>query len=90
MSTLPRINQTEPSSATSVDTDYKHPSIQDLEFPQIVSEYLKHHTNRELADYVECIPSTIIRWANGSSRPMPGVIKCVMAYINKIRQEENW
>lgn len=40
------------------------------EFRLLVSEYLKHHSNRELADYCECIPSTITRWAEGKALPM--------------------
>ena len=55
------------------------------EFKVLVAEYLKHHTNRELADFCECIPSTVYRWASGEAVPMGGMQRVVIQHIKKIR-----
>ena len=61
-----------------------------MTFAELVTEYLKYHTTRELADVVECIPSTVNRWANGISVPMPNTKQWITNYINKLRAEEQW
>ncbi len=61
-----------------------------MNFHELVAEYLKHHTDRELADYCECIPSSVTRWAMGVAQPMPGMQKEIIDYINAIRVKENW
>lgn len=66
------------------DTDCK------TEFSILVTEYLKHHTKYELADEMECIPNTILRYAQGLAKPLPRTMRWAMDYINKLRQEENW
>lgn len=72
------------------EKEYPQPTQCELEFPSLVTEYLKHHTARELADHCECMVATITRWANNHTKPMPGVMRWVSTYINKIRQQENW
>lgn len=61
-----------------------------LTFSMLVSEYLMHHSHRELADYVECIPSTVLRWASGTATPMRGVQKMIIKHINEVRHKEGW
>jgi hypothetical protein len=60
------------------------------EFSEAVAEYLKHHTTRELADYCECIPSSVSRWATEAGTPLPSMQKAVIDYIAKIRKDEGW
>lgn len=61
-----------------------------MNFSELVSEYLKHHTNRELANEFECAPATVTRWASGVSKPLPGMQKIVTDHIEKIRKTEGW
>lgn len=72
------------------DKEYPHPTQCELGFSSLVTEYLKHHTARELADHCECMVPTVTRWANGFVKPMPGIMRWVTVYINKIRTKENW
>ncbi len=61
-----------------------------MEFQALVTEYLKHHTARELADYCEAAVMTIVRWSIGFSKPMPGMQAFVTEYIDDLREKEGW
>jgi len=61
-----------------------------MDFQESVAEYLKHHTAREMADYCECIPSSVTRWALGISKPLPGMQREIINYIDELRVKESW
>jgi hypothetical protein len=61
-----------------------------IEFPELVSEYLKHHTAIELAGEFECAVSTVNRWAKGTAKPREGMKIMVIEHINWCRIEEQW
>lgn len=52
-------------------------------FSTLLSKYFETHTAQDLAQKVEVIPSTLLRWANGHSMPLYGLKVMVTSYINK-------
>jgi hypothetical protein len=59
-------------------------------FAALVAEYLKHHSNVEMARTLGIIPSTVNRWALGLATPLQGMQKMVVARISKMREAEGW
>lgn len=54
-------------------------------FAEIITEYiaLDPDNKTKLAQECEAAPSTITRWANGTVKPMSGLQKYVIAWIEK-------
>ena len=69
----------------------QHPvAFASAKFSELVSEYLKHHTVRELAEMVNVSHTTVRRWASADSIPHKAIQPTIIRCINEVRTKEKW